>query len=54
MDIVMQIDCQILNFNKLMEKTANGTQDKFDLAHLRKGMYFVRLSDGSSEKFLKQ
>jgi len=39
---------------KLMEKTANGTQAKFDVANLRKGMYFVRFSDGSSEKFLKQ
>jgi len=39
---------------KLMEKTANGTQAKFDVANLRKGMYFVRFSDGSSEKFTKQ
>jgi hypothetical protein len=39
---------------KLMEKTANGTQAKFDVASLRKGMYFVRFSDGTSEKFMKQ
>jgi len=39
---------------KLMEKTANGTQAKFDVANLRKGMYFVRFSDGTSEKFIKQ
>jgi uncharacterized protein YjdB len=39
---------------KLMEKTANGTVAKFDVANLRKGMYFVRFSDGSSEKFVKQ
>jgi len=39
---------------KLMEKTANGTQAKFDVANLRKGMYFVRFSDGTSEKFTKQ
>ncbi len=39
---------------KLIEKTANGTQAKFDVANLRKGMYFVRFSDGSSEKFIKQ
>jgi len=39
---------------KLMEKTANGTQAKFDVANLRKGMYFVRFSDGTSEKFMKQ
>jgi len=39
---------------KLIEKTANGTQAKFDVANLRKGMYFVRFSDGSSQKFIKQ
>ncbi len=39
---------------KLMEKTANGTEAKFDVANLRKGMYFVRFSDGSSQKFIKE
>jgi hypothetical protein len=39
---------------KLMEKTANGTQAKFDVANLRKGMYFVRFSNGSSQKFIKE
>jgi hypothetical protein len=39
---------------KLMEKTANGTQAKFDVANLHKGMYFVRFSDGTSGKFIKQ
>ena len=39
---------------KLIERTANGNQAKFDVSNLRKGMYFVRFSDGSSEKFLKQ
>jgi hypothetical protein len=39
---------------KLIEKTANGTQAKFDVSSLKKGMYFVRFSDGTSEKFLKQ
>ena len=39
---------------KLIEKTANGTQAKFNVANLRKGMYFVRFSDGSSEKFIKE
>jgi hypothetical protein len=38
---------------KLMEKTATGTQAKFDVANLRKGMYFVRFSDGSRQKFIK-
>ena len=39
---------------KLIEKIANGTQVKFDVANLRKGMYFIRFSDGSSQKFIKQ
>jgi hypothetical protein len=39
---------------KLMEKTATGNQAKFDVANLRKGMYFVRFSDGSSQKFIKE
>jgi hypothetical protein len=39
---------------KLMEKTANGTLAKFDVAKLYKGMYFVRFSDGTSVKFIKQ
>lgn len=39
---------------KLIEKTVNGTQAKFDVSSLKKGMYFVRFSDGTSEKFLKQ
>ncbi|MDP3644487.1 MAG: aldo/keto reductase [Bacteroidota bacterium] len=39
---------------KLIEKTANGTQAKFDVSNLRKGIYFVRFTDGSSEKFIKQ
>jgi len=39
---------------KLMEKTAIGNMAKFDVSSLRKGMYFVRFSDGTSEKFTKQ
>ena len=39
---------------KLMEKIANGTVAKFDVSDLRKGMYFVRFTDGTSEKFIKQ
>jgi len=39
---------------KLIEKTANGTQAKFDVSNLRKGIYFVRFTDGSSQKFIKQ
>jgi len=32
---------------------AIGNIAKFDVSSLRKGMYFVRLSDGSSQKFIK-
>jgi hypothetical protein len=39
---------------KLIEKTANGYQTKFDVSNLRKGIYFVRFSDGSSQKFIKE
>lgn len=39
---------------KLIGKTANGTQAKFDVSKLPQGMYFIRFSDGTSEKFLKQ
>ncbi len=39
---------------KLMEKTSIGNQIKFDVSSLRKGMYFVRFSDGSSQKFIKE
>jgi hypothetical protein len=39
---------------KLMEKTANRNQAKFNVTKLRKGIYFVRFSDGSSEKFIKE
>jgi len=38
---------------KLIEKTATGNQAKFDVSSLRKGLYFVRFSDGSSQKFIK-
>lgn len=38
---------------KMMEKTPNGTMAKFDVNSLRKGMYFVRLSDGTTQKFMK-
>ena len=38
---------------KMMEKVANGNIAKFDVSSLRKGMYFVRLSDGTTRKFIK-
>ena len=38
---------------KMMEKAPNGTMAKFNVYSLREGVYFVRLSDGSSQKFMK-
>lgn len=38
---------------KLIEKAANGNLVKFDIANLRKGLYIIRLSDGTSAKFIK-
>lgn len=38
---------------KLIEKVANGYMAKFDVSSLEKGLYFVKLSDGSSQKFIK-
>ena len=39
---------------KLIEKAVTGTQAKFDVSTFRKGIYFVRFSDGDSMKFFKQ
>ena len=38
---------------KLMEKTADGNMVQFNVSSLNKGIYFVKLSDGSSQKFIK-
>ena len=38
---------------KLMEKLATRNLVKFDVSSLRKGMYFVKLGDGSIQKFVK-
>jgi aryl-alcohol dehydrogenase-like predicted oxidoreductase len=38
---------------KLIEKAANGTQAKFDVSKLPKGIYFVKFISGSSERFVK-
>ena len=38
---------------KMMEKTANGNMAKFNVASLHKGLYFVRLEDGTSQKFIR-
>ena len=38
---------------KIMEKVATGNIAEFDVSSLRKGMYVVKLSDGTSQKFLK-
>ncbi|MGE5448073.1 MAG: T9SS type A sorting domain-containing protein, partial [Bacteroidales bacterium] len=38
---------------KLMEKTATGNKVTFDVSSLRRGMYFVKLEDGTTKKFVK-
>lgn len=38
---------------KMMEKVATGNVARFNVSSLSKGMYFVRLSDGTSQKFIK-
>ena len=38
---------------KMMEKVSTGNVVKFNVSSLRKGMYFVKLSDGSIKKFVK-
>jgi hypothetical protein len=38
---------------KMMEKTATSTNVRFDVANLRKGMYFVKFNDGLAQKFVK-
>jgi len=38
---------------KMMEKVATGNIAKFNVSSLRKGMYIVKLSDGTTQKFIK-
>lgn len=38
---------------KMMEKMSTGNIAKFDVSSLRRGMYFVRLADGTTQKFIK-
>lgn len=38
---------------KIMEKVSVGNIAKFDVSSLRKGMYFVRLEDGTTQKFIR-
>ena len=38
---------------KLMEKVSTGNLVKFDVKSLRQGIYFVKLSDGSVQKFVR-
>jgi len=38
---------------KMMEKVATGAIVKFNVSSLTKGIYFVRLSDGTSQKFIR-
>ncbi len=55
---IASANSKILIYNvvgeKLIEKTAIGTQVKFDVSNLRKGIYFARFADGNSMKFIKQ
>ncbi len=39
---------------KMMEKEALSNSIKFDISNLHKGLYFVRLMDGTSQKFIVQ
>jgi hypothetical protein len=36
-----------------MEKTAVGSRVEFDVSSLRQGLYFVKTSDGSIQKFVR-
>lgn len=38
---------------KMMEKQATGNVARFNVSTLRKGVYVIRLSDGSTQKFIK-
>jgi len=38
---------------KMMEKVATSTTVKFNVASLRKGVYIVKLSDGTTQKFVR-
>jgi hypothetical protein len=38
---------------KMMEKVSTGNVAKFNVGNLNKGMYIVKLSDGTSQKFIK-
>lgn len=38
---------------KMMEKVSTGTTTRFDVSSLRHGMYFVKLGDGSTQKFIR-
>ncbi len=39
---------------KMMEKIASGNSARFNVSGLSKGVYIVKLNDGTSQKFLKQ
>lgn len=52
-----QINSKVAVYNatgqKLTEKTANGYKTSFDVSSLRQGLYFIKTSDGSVQKFVK-
>jgi len=38
---------------KMMEKVSTGNVARFDVSNLHKGMYFIKLDDGTTQKFVK-
>jgi uncharacterized protein YjdB len=54
---ISKADSKVAIYNavgqKIMENIANGNLAKFNVGNLNKGIYFVRLEDGTSQKFLK-
>ncbi|MGE5394376.1 MAG: T9SS type A sorting domain-containing protein, partial [Candidatus Saccharibacteria bacterium] len=38
---------------RIMEKTVTGNQVKFDVSGLQKGLYFIKTSDGTTQKFIR-
>lgn len=38
---------------RIMEKSATGNTVKFDVSGLQKGLYFVKTSEGATQKFIR-
>lgn len=56
-ELISAVNAKVAIFNalgqKVMEKVSKGNVARFDVSALRKGMYFVKLEDGSTRKFVK-